>query len=103
MMNNHRRRQTPTSTKSELVLAVGGHAYVDVPNSASGPTLSPPINDEYGRSVSNDLRDGQEVEILAWRPRARPGVAYRVRRLSDGREWWLQALYLRKSAAPTQP
>jgi len=26
--------------------------------------------------VSNDLADGEEVEILSWRPRSRDGLAY---------------------------
>jgi len=56
--------------------------------------------DGSGVQVSNDLADGQEVEILSWRPRSRDGLAYQIRRLSDGSEWWLAAIYLRRAAAP---
>jgi hypothetical protein len=52
--------------------------------------------DGDGRPVVNDLVDGQEVEIVSWRPRAREGVAYQVRRSTDGSEWWLAFTYLRR-------
>jgi hypothetical protein len=52
--------------------------------------------DKAGKAIANDLADGQEVEIVSWRPRAREGVAYQVRRRTDGSEWWIAAAYLRR-------
>ena len=57
------------------------------------------MTDDSGAPLGNDLSDGQEVEILSWRPRSREGVSYEVRRLSDGSEWWIAATYLRRRAA----
>jgi hypothetical protein len=37
------------------------------------------------------------VEILAWNPQAREGLAYQVRRLTDRKVWWVRALYLRRA------
>jgi hypothetical protein len=72
---------------------------VNVPHFQKGTTQSVPILDYAGKSVENDLSDAQEVEILAWDPKAREGLAYQVRRVLDGREWWILARYLRKSQA----
>ena len=58
------------------------------------------MTDGAGAAVFNDLTDGQEVEILSWRPRSREGLSYQIRRLSDGSEWWLAATYLRRLAVP---
>jgi hypothetical protein len=57
------------------------------------------MTDDAGSPLGNDLSDGQEVEILSWRPRSREGLAYQIRRLSDGKEWWIAAIYLRRRAA----
>ncbi len=57
--------------------------------------------DASGTAVANDLADGQEVEIVSWRPRSRDGLSYQIRRLSDGSEWWITATFLRRAAAPT--
>jgi hypothetical protein len=54
--------------------------------------------DGSGAQVSNDLADGEEVEILSWRPRSREGLVYQVRRVADGSEWWIGAQYLRRHA-----
>jgi hypothetical protein len=56
--------------------------------------------DGTGAPVGNDLADGQEVEILSWRPRSREGLVYQILRLSDRSEWWIAATYLRRAAAP---
>jgi hypothetical protein len=56
--------------------------------------------------LKNDLRDGQEVEILSWRPNSRRGPLYQVRRLADKSEWWIDAVYLRnrrEAGAPVRP
>jgi hypothetical protein len=57
-----------------------------------------PLLDTNGKPLGNDLVDGQEVEIVAWLPRAREGVVYQVRRAADGSEWWIGAQYLRRHA-----
>jgi hypothetical protein len=46
--------------------------------------------------LSNDLSDGEEVEILSWRPKSRQGSLYQVRRLTDDSEWWIAAIHLRR-------
>lgn len=96
-------RQSSPALKNELLIAVGGHAFIDLPHSDTRPLRSVPMRDEGGQPVDNDLIEGQEVEILAWRPQAREGLAYQVRRLIDGREWWMLARYLRKSRLPVKP
>jgi hypothetical protein len=57
-----------------------------------------PLTDNTGRPLANDLSDGQQVEIVSWRPRSREGLMYQVRRVLDGSEWWIEARYLRKQA-----
>jgi hypothetical protein len=52
--------------------------------------------DKAGKVIGNDLVDGQEVEIVSWQPRAREGVAYQIRRRTDGSEWWIAVTYLRR-------
>lgn len=90
-------RSTTRLAKGELILGVGGHAFVnDVRDDRSQRGI--PATDMGGDPVANDLRDGEEVEILAWRPHARHGLSYQVRRLSDGRECWIRASYLRRTA-----
>jgi hypothetical protein len=55
-----------------------------------------------GDSLDSDLADGQEVEILSWHPRSRGGLLYEIRRVGDGREWWISAVHLRRTSE-TQP
>jgi hypothetical protein len=75
---------------------VGWRAFVHWPS--RGPqTLGPvPLTDKDGKPLANDLVDGQQVEIMSWRPRSREGLLYQVRRLADGSEWWIAAQYLRR-------
>jgi hypothetical protein len=60
------------------------------------------LTDAGGKQLANDLVDGQEVEIVSWSPRAREGLSYQIRRVTDGSEWWIAAVYLRRlrEAAP---
>jgi hypothetical protein len=51
-----------------------------------------------GYSLESDLADGQEVEILSWQPRSRRGLLYEIRRVADGREWWIAAAHLRRTS-----
>ena len=74
------RRSSPARhAKSELILRVGSHAYVNWAPPAAGQPV--PMIDGSGKWVGNDLADGQEVEILSWRPRSRDGLSYQIRRL----------------------
>jgi hypothetical protein len=88
--------------KNELVVGVGSHAYVNWSPPVAQPQRPVPMTDGAGVAVDNDLADGQEVEIISWRPRSSDGLSYQIRRLSDGREWWINASYLRRRAAPSQ-
>ena len=82
-------------------MAVGWHAFVNWPRRADERAEAVPLANGTSEDTKNDLSDGQEVEILAWRPFASGGLAYRIKRISDGNEFWVRALYLRKSALIT--
>jgi hypothetical protein len=97
----YRSSPAPRRSKNELVLGVGAHAFVNWSPPGGHSLRRVPMVDGAGATVDNDLTDGQEVEILSWRPRSREGLAYQIRRLSDGTEWWLAATYLRRLAVPT--
>ncbi|MEO8601241.1 MAG: hypothetical protein ABI629_01555 [bacterium] len=84
--------------KNELVVGIGSRAYVNWSPPAGQARSGVPILDGAGKLLSNDLSDGQEVEIVSWRPRSREGLSYQVRRVSDGAEWWIAATYLRRLA-----
>jgi hypothetical protein len=58
-----------------------------------------PLTDVHGTLVPNDWLDGQQVEILSWRPGSRAGLTYQIRRVADGSEGWLVAHHLRRQAA----
>lgn len=94
-------RSTGRPAKNELIIGVGWHAYVNWSRAGGGQTERPvPMIDDSGQQIGNNLVDGQEVEILSWRPRSRAGLAYHVRRLSDGSDWWIAAKYLRRRPTP---
>jgi hypothetical protein len=80
--------------KKQLLLPVGWHAFVNGPKELREAILTMHCD---GVSVENNLADGEEVEILGWRPRTKDGIRYQIRRLSDGGEWWIAALFLRKT------
>jgi hypothetical protein len=91
------RSTTPSRrSKDELVVCVGWHAYVNWTPPPDQPQRPVPMMDAAGQVLANDLSDGQEVEIVSWRPRSRDGLAYQVRRVSDGSEWWVASTYLRR-------
>ncbi len=92
-------KPTPRRSKSEPIFGVGWHAFVHWPQSGRYPADPVPLVDAAGKPLANDLADGQEVEIVSWRPRSREGLAYQIRRLSDGSEWWIGAAYLRRQRA----
>jgi hypothetical protein len=87
-----------TNVKNQLVLAVGRHAWLHLPTGAADGEFTP-FGQEKKTSPADTLSDGQEVEIIAWRPTGAGGVAYQIQRLSDRREWWAPATCLRVSVA----
>jgi hypothetical protein len=93
---------TRRPSKNELVVGVGSRAYVNwhPPIGSNGQGV--PMLDGTGAQLSNNLTDGEEVEILSWLPRSREGLTYQIRRMKDRSEWWIAATYLRRSkvAAP---
>lgn len=96
-------KPAPKRRKSEKVFGVGGNAYISwVPPVGELPTPVPMV-DGAGQPIANDLLDGQEVEILSWRPGAREGVIYEVRRRGDRSEWWISVEYLRKQPEAPAP
>lgn len=98
--NRRASRPAPRRAKNAPVFCAGWHVFVHWPL-RDGGTLTPvPLTDTNGGPLTNDLADGQQVEILAWRPRSREGLQYQVRRLSDGSEWWIGAQYLRRQYGP---
>jgi hypothetical protein len=97
----YRSAPPPRRAQNELVLGVGWRAFVNWSPPVGQPQRQVPLTDGAGMPLGNDLSDGQEVEILSWRPRSRDGLSYQVRRLSDGSEWWIAATYLRRLAMPS--
>jgi hypothetical protein len=100
MHNNKAWMPKPTSpvTKNQLILPVGRRVFLNLPGGeVSGDFL--PFGLKPGASPSTALRDGQEVEIIAWRPMAPAGLSYQIQRVSDQREWWTPATCLRKLKA----
>ncbi len=93
--------QSIQTRNKELLIAIGRRAFINAARSERVGEQNVPLNDEQGHPLPNDLRDGEEVEILAWNPRSLGGLTYQVRRVADGQEWWVRPLYLRvESAAP---
>ena len=89
-------KTAPRRPKALPVFGVGWHAFVNW-SQPGGSVQSPvPLTDATGAPMASDLVDGQEVEIVSWRPRSREGVAYQIRRCADGSEWWIGAQYLRR-------
>lgn len=82
----------PNRRKEGPVFCVGWHVAV---NFAAGTAVQ--ATDANGGPVATDLRDGDKVQIVAWRPRPREGTRYHVRRLSDGQECWLHSEALRQT------
>jgi hypothetical protein len=92
------RRATPKNT---FVVGVGAHVYVNWSPKPGDAQRAVPMLDRAGTAIENDLADGEEVEILSWAPRSREGACYQIKRVRDGSEWWIAAIYLRR--APQKP
>src|SRR5690242_14091891 len=75
------------------VIAVGRRVFVA--RSEGGPPRVT-LTDDAGANALASLSDGNEVEILAWRPRG-SGTRYRVRSMGNGLEGWLGVANLRSA------
>lgn len=93
-------RPVPRRAKKAPVFCAGWRVFVHWPLRAGETPQPVPLTDTNGTPLANDLADGQQVEILAWRPRSREGLLYQIRRLADGAEWWIGAQYLRRQCVP---
>lgn len=88
--------------KTAPVFCVGWHAFVHWPHPAGNAPSPVPMTDGNGKSIVNDLADGQQVEIVSWRPRSRSSAIYQIRRSADGMEGWIEVDCLRRRPeAPT--
>lgn len=83
-------------SKNAPVFCVGRYAFVHWPQPAGAEPTPVPMIDGSGKAIANDLADGDEVEIIGWRPGAREGVTYQIRRRNDGTEWWIAVEFLRR-------
>lgn len=80
------------------IFCVGRKAFVNWPPRALQPVEGVPLTDGKGKRLPNDLSDGEQVEVLSWRPRSSDGLLYQIRRVADGREGWISAHHLRREA-----
>jgi len=88
---------TTRRKNDELVVGVGWHAHIHWSQPVGDVRHAVPITNNSGQVLESDLADGDEVEILSWRQRSCAGMAYQIRRVSDGSECWIAASYLRRS------
>ncbi len=89
--------------KNEQIFCVGWRAFVNWPQRPDQPLAPVPVTAATGAAVANDVADGQEVEIVSWRPRAREGLLYQIRRITDDSEWWIPATCLRRQRLAAPP
>jgi hypothetical protein len=94
-----RSRIAGTPPASRVVLAVGRRVFINRPGT-TGPVS---LTDEHGIPAATVLSDGDEVEIVAWRPRGASGTRYRVRSRPSGADGWLGAEELRATASRPIP
>jgi hypothetical protein len=95
-------RAPASSRKRTSVFAVGRRVYVACSREHPAQVA---LKDDAGvvaRSGGN-LRDGTEVEILAWRPRGFGETRYRVRSTGTGVEGWLAGDNLRPTQVAVAP
>ena len=97
---SHRSFRRPSPVRAgKFVLAVGRRVFVA--RSVDGPRRVT-LTDDAGTNELATLTDGNEVEILAWRPRG-SGTRYRVRSTGDGLEGWLAVGNLRGTRRAVSP
>lgn len=90
-------RAATRRANKELILGIGGRAFINRPHAA---VLAQSLADDRAQSVVDDLVDGEEVEIISWRPRSLHGLAYQIKRVRDGNECWILATQLRRQREP---
>ncbi len=95
-----RPRSGPVAAQPRFVLAVGQRAFVHSPPQQSHVVF---LTNEHGIPGDTVLRDGSEIEVVAWRPRGLDGTRYRIRGCADGVDGWLAAEELRTTATPARP
>ncbi len=96
-------KPAPRRAPKAPIFCVGWRVFVHWPPRDGQPPGPVPLTDPNGQPLANDLADGQQVEIIAWRPRSREGLLYHVRRLADGSESWIGAHCLRREALAAVP
>ena len=82
------------------VFAVGKRVCVQL---TDRDHLRVPLNDEAGARVLGSLANGEQVEIVGWRPSGQHGARYQVRATDGGLQGWLAVMCLRDPAAAIQP
>jgi hypothetical protein len=89
---------------SGVVFPIGRRVFVACTAAPPTPVI---LTDDSGHLARGSLRDGVEVEIVAWRPHGPQGTRYLVRAESKGLEGWLGATEVRgsriKSAVAAAP
>ena len=99
-VNRFRANPPPSARSAGAVFAIGRHVFVA---SAVASTSGVMLTDDSGANASGKLRDGTEVEIVAWRPRGTLGTRYLVRSPLHGLEGWLGAGQLRGTRGKAKP
>ena len=92
-------RPQPTA-KDQPVLGVGSRVLVTCRGSGAGGVT---LMDDAGTSAVATVREGVEVEILAWRPRRGADTRYRVIPTAGGTEGWLVGSNLERRQPPPAP
>ena len=79
-----------------VVFAIGRRVFVAC---STAQIAHVTLTDDTGVTPRGSLRDGAEVEIVAWRPHGPQGTRYLVRASSKDVEGWLGATDIRLSKA----
>jgi hypothetical protein len=90
----------PRARSTSSVFAVGRRAFIAC---AAEQLTGVILTDDSGATALGTLRDGVEVEIVAWRPLGSRGTRYLVRSSRDGIEGWLGVADLRRSNVTQVP
>lgn len=96
--NNSWMPKTVAPSGNQMIVAVGRRVYVNLPSTGAVSGDFVPFGEKANSLPGRVPVDGEQVEIIAWRPMAPEGLSYQVQRASDRCEWWTRATNLRKSA-----
>lgn len=77
-----------------VVFPIGRRVFVAC---TAAPLVRVTLTDDSGQVARGSLRDGVEVEIVAWRPHGPQGTRYLVRAAGKELEGWLGAAEVRGS------